>query len=301
MKPLSVLLVVLSLAVPVRAEEKIRVLTSLTDLREIAREVGAGRVEATSLLHGPEDPHFVDAKPSFIRMAPDADLFVLVGLDLEVGYAPLLLESSRNPRIQKGQPGYLEVQQGVRKLGVPSGPIDRSMGDVHPGGNPHFWLDPASWKEIAAQIAGRLRTIAQLYASAYDGALADFRKKVDDRLAGWSSQLAALRGQKVVSYHDDVPYLAARFGFTQIGSLEPKPGVSPTPSHLAGLIVAMQQEQVGLILRTVYQPTKVPDLVAQKTGARVVLIAHMVGSVPEATDLWSEMDYNAAALPGGRQ
>lgn len=285
----------------VHADGPIQVLTTLPDLREIVREVGARRVAATSLLTGPEDPHFVDAKPSFLRRAHDADLFVCIGLELEVGYEPLIREGARNPRIQRGQVGYLDASECIDRLGVPTGPIDRSMGDVHAGGNPHYWLDPLNWKAIGGAIVGRLKQIDPAGGAAYDQALATFGQKVDERIAGWARRLTGLRGSAVVTYHDDLPYLLARFGIALAGTLEPKPGVAPTAGHLASLIGTMNERQVTLILHTVYQAEKIPLLVAGKTGGRVARIAHMVGSVPEAEDLWSLMDFNVTALSGGRQ
>ncbi len=296
------IVVLLALAVSgagLAVAEPVRVLTTLPDFREIAREVGGARVDARSLLAGPEDPHFIDAKPSFIRQAHDADLFILVGLELEVGYVPLILQNSRNARIQPGQAGHLEVAEVVPLLGIPAGPVDRSMGDVHAGGNPHFWLDPANWTRIAEAIAARLKRIDAAGAAEYEAGLAAFRRKVNDRLAVWSERLAHHRGTPVVTFHDDMPYLAARFGLETIATLEPKPGVSPTPAHLAQVILRMRERKSGMILTTGFAPRKIPEMVAEKTGARVVLVAHMVGAVPEAQDLWSTVDFNVAALLGG--
>lgn len=256
--------------VPARAQEKIRVVATLPVLAELVEAVGGDRVEVTAIATPLQDPHFVDAKPSYILAAGRAQMFVTAGMDLEVGWEPLVREGSRNANIQIGAPGYVDASAHVRKLGVPSGRVDRSRGDVHPYGNPHYWLDPLNAVPLTADIALALTRIDPANAGLYNDRRRDFLAALERRMATWRSRMAPLEGRAVASYHESWEYFARRFGLEIVGTLEPKPGIPPSPSHLAQLMDRMQARDVTLILKEPYYEDANPELVARETGARVV-------------------------------
>ena len=250
--------------------QKIKVVATLPVLAELAKAVGGDRVEVQVIASPVQDPHFVDAKPSYILAASRADLWIEAGMDLEVGWAPLVREGSRNARIQKGAPGYVDASAHVRKLGVPVGGFDRSRGDVHPYGNPHYWLDPLNAVPITADIALALSRVDPANAGAYTDRRRAFLATLDRRMAGWRARMAPLRGKPVVSYHESWQYLARRFGIEVVGQLEPKPGIPPSPSHLARLIEQMKAKGAKLILVEPYYEKRNPQLVSRETGGVVV-------------------------------
>jgi zinc/manganese transport system substrate-binding protein len=254
----------------VRAQETIRVVATLPALAELVKAVGGDRVEVTAIATPLQDPHFVDARPSYILAAGQADLFVTAGMDLEVGWEPLVREGSRNAAIQIGGPGYVDASAHVRKLGVPPGRVDRSRGDVHPFGNPHYWLDPLNAVPLTADIALALSRVDPSNAGLYNDRRRDFLAALERRMATWRSRMAPLEGRAVASYHESWEYFARRFGLEIVGTLEPKPGIPPSPSHLARLMDRMQARDVQLILKEPYYEDENPDLVARETGARVV-------------------------------
>ena len=256
--------------IPARAQEKIRVVATLPVLAELVKAVGGDRVEVTAIATPLQDPHFVDAKPSYILAAGQARLFVTAGMDLEVGWEPLVREGSRNAAIQIGGPGYVDASAHVQKLGVPTGRVDRSRGDVHPFGNPHYWLDPLNAVPLTADIALALTRVDPANAGLYNDRRRDFLAALERRIATWRSRMAPLRGEAVASYHESWEYFARRFGLEIVGTLEPKPGIPPSPSHLAQIMDRMQAQDVRLILKEPYYEDKNPDLVARETGARVV-------------------------------
>ncbi len=255
---------------PAEAQEKIPVVATLPVLAELVKAVGGDRVEVTAIATPLQDPHFVDARPSYILAAGRARLFVTAGMDLEVGWEPLVREGSRNAEIQVGGPGYVDASAHVQKLGVPSGRVDRSRGDVHPYGNPHYWLDPLNAVPLTADIALALARVDPANAGLYNDRRRDFLASLERRMATWRSRMAPLRGRAVASYHESWEYLARRFGLEIVGTLEPKPGIPPSPSHLAQLMDRMKARDVKLILKEPYYEDKNPDLVARETGARVV-------------------------------
>jgi zinc/manganese transport system substrate-binding protein len=255
---------------PARAQEKIRVVATLPVFAELVKAVGGDRVEVTTIATPLQDPHFVDAKPSYILAASKADVFVLAGMDLEVGWEPLVREGSRNADIQIGGPGYVDASAHVQKLGVPTGRIDRSRGDVHPYGNPHYWLDPLNAVPLTADIALALTRVDPANGGLYNDRRRQFLADLERRMATWRSRMAPLQGQPVASYHESWEYFARRFGLEIAGTLEPKPGIPPSPSHLAALIDRMGARDVMLILKEPYYEDKNPQLVARETGARVV-------------------------------
>jgi zinc/manganese transport system substrate-binding protein len=209
---------------PARAQEKIRVVAPLPVLAELVKVVGGDRVEVTAIATPLQDPHFVDAKPSYILAAGQARLFVTAGMDLEVGWEPLVREGSRNSTIQIGGPGYVDASAHVQKLGVPTGRLDRSRGDVHPFGNPHYWLDPLNAVPLTADIALALTRVDPANAGLYNDRRRNFLAALEGRMATWRSRMAPLRGQPVASYHESWGYIARPFGVEIVGTLGPKPG-----------------------------------------------------------------------------
>lgn len=264
-----------ALAVPLgpadaRAQEKVRVVTTLPVFAELVKAIGGDLVEVIAVATPLQDPHFVDAKPSYILAASRADVFVAAGMDLEVGWEPLLREGSRNAAIQIGGPGYVDASAHVQKLGVPTGRIDRSRGDVHPYGNPHYWLDPLNAVPLTADIALALTRVDPRNAGTYNDRRRAFLATLERRMADWRARMAALRGTPIVSYHESWEYFARRFGLEIVGTLEPKPGIPPSPSHLARLMDRMKERDVKLILQEPYYEDDNPELVSRETGARVV-------------------------------
>lgn len=278
------------------SDAKLNVIASTPDLAAIAREVGGDRADVTSLAKGTEDPHFVDPKPSFIRILNQADALIEGGADLEVGWLPPLVLNARNPKIHLGQPGRIVAAEVVRLLEVPTGPIDRSMGDVHPFGNPHFTLDPLNGKLIAERIKERLCVLSAADCPLFTTNAKQVEDKIDSRLALWQKQMAPLRGTKVVTYHRSYSYLAERFGLRVLNTIEPKPGIPPSASHARDLITQMKAEGVKLILMEPNRERKTPAFLAQQTGARVVMIPSMVGGSKEAGDYLALFDHIVKTL-----
>lgn len=262
--------IVASAPISATAQERIPVVATLPVLAELVEAVGGDRVAVTAIATPLQDPHFVEARPSYILAASRARVFVTAGMDLEVGWEPLVREGSRNAAIQVGGPGYVDASAHVRKLGVPTGRIDRSRGDVHPHGNPHYWLDPLNAVPLTADIALALSRVDPANAGLYNDRRRRFLAELEERMAGWRARLAPLRGSPVASYHESWEYLAGRFGLEIVGTLEPKPGIPPSPSHLAGLMDRMRARDVRLILKEPYYENDNPALVARETGARVV-------------------------------
>jgi len=290
------LLATLCLALPQAALAKLRIVTTLQDFAALAQEVGGDRVETLALAKGYQDPHFVDAKPSFVLQLSRADLLIVAGLELEIGYLPPLVDQSRNPRIRPGSPGHLDASQGCEILGRPAGAVSRAMGDVHPYGNPHYWTDPENGRRIARSIAARLSELDAAGAPSFAARLADFEARLTAREAEWTRWMAPYAGTKVVAFHDSWPNFARRFGLDIVDHVEPKPGIPPTPSHLLELMAKMRQEKIGLILVEPYFDAKTPQSIAEKTGAKLVTLYPSVGGLPEITDYLKLFDFNLAAL-----
>jgi zinc/manganese transport system substrate-binding protein len=280
------------------AAAKLYVVTTTPDLAAIAREVGGDKVKVESLALGTQDPHFVDAKPSFILKLNRADLYVKRGLELEVGWAPVLENGARNPAILGG-PGYVDASVGIPKLEIPPGGMaSRAQGDVHPLGNPHYQRDPVNAKRMARNIVDGLVRIDADNRDYYEQRLADFDRRIDERLAGWLQELAPYRGAKIVEYHKDWEYFANRFGLDIVGEMEPKPGVAPSPSHLAYLIGLMKAQHVKLLVKEPYYPDNLTHLVAEKTGATVLTLPESPGGVPGTDDYFSFIDYIVKQMAG---
>lgn len=277
---------------------KLKVVATTPDLAAIAREIGGDAVDVTSLAKPTEDPHYVDAKPSHIVTLNRADVLIEGGAELELGWLPPLLENSRNAKIAAGAPGRIVASQGVKMLEIPTS-FDRSKGDVHSLGNPHFLIDPLNVKIMAAQIAEHLAQIDPRSAALYRANLAAFNQKVDAKLVAWQKQLAPFKGAKIVTYHKDFVYLAQRFNLQIVAELEPKPGIAPSPAHLAQVISAMKAANVRVILVQPYQNRKTAETVARQTGAVVLDIPQQPGARKDTTTYFQMMDYLVGTLASG--
>lgn len=281
-------------ALPARAE--LNVVATTQDLASIAQEIGGDRIKVTPMARGYQDPHFVEAKPSFVLTLNRADLLIVVGRDLELGWLPALITQSRNARIQPGANGYLDPSQSAKILELPTGAITRAMGDVHPLGNPHYWLDPENGRRIAHAIRERLSQLDGANAAHYAQREADFGRRLTAAQQRWKSQMAPFKGLKVVTYHRSWANFADAFGLDVIGYVEPKPGIPPTPQHTLDVINAMKAQNVKLILVEPYFDLKTPNSIADKTGGRVVVLTPSVGGVPAASDYLKLFDTNVGLL-----
>jgi len=279
-----------------RAAGPLNVVTATEDLAAIAREVGGDKIKAESLSRGYQDPHFVEAKPSFVLRLNKADLLIAVGRELEIGWLPPLITQSRNARIQPGGDRYLDASLTARILEIPTGQITRAMGDVHPAGNPHYWLDPENGKRIAKAIEGKLAAISPGDAAYFAQHEEDFEKRVSDAEKRWLALMAPYKGTKVVTYHRSWPNFAERFGLDVIGYVEPKPGIPPSPSHTLELIQEMKRQNVKIIMVEPYFDLKTPNSIARETGAKVLVMPPSVGGEKEITDYITLFDYDIKLL-----
>jgi ABC-type Zn uptake system ZnuABC Zn-binding protein ZnuA len=280
----------------IAADQKLNVVTTTEDLASIAREVGGDRITVESIARGYQDPHFVEAKPSFILKLQKADLLIVVGRELEIGWLPPLIQQSRNAKVQVGAEGYLDASQGVRILDIPTGQITRAMGDVHPQGNPHYWLDPENGRAIAKGIADKLSQFRPGDRAYFDGRLAAFGARLTEAQKRWLAQMAPYKGTKIVTYHRSFPNLAERFGLDIVGYVEPRPGIPPSPSHTLDLIQEMKRQNIKLILVEPYFDLKTPESIARATGATVLVVPPSVGGVKEAADFFGLFDYDVTLI-----
>jgi len=278
------------------AQAKLNVVTTLQDLASIAQSVGGDRVDAFAIAKGYQDPHFVDAKPSFVLKLSRADLLVVAGLELEIGYLPPLIDQSRNRKIQPGSPGYLDASTGCDILGRPAGQVTRAMGDVHPYGNPHYWTDPENGRTIARSIARRLSQLDAAGAAAYAKNLAAFEARLTQKEAEWQAKMKPYAGLAVVTFHDSWPNFVKRFGLRVVGHVEPKPGIPPSPSHTLETINLIQQQKVPVILIEPYFDSKTPKYIADKTGVTVLTFYPSVGGIPAINDYFALFDTNVNNL-----
>ena len=283
-----------------RSADKIKVVTTIPDLADMTKQVGGDRVDVTSLATGVEDIHAVPMKPSFAVLLNHADVVVLVGLEAEHAFLPGLLEASRNPKIQRDQPGYIDCSVYVTALEVPTR-IDRSLGDQHPMGNPHINLDPVLGKKMVKAIADGLARNYPEDAATFKANAEAYNAKLDVAIAGWKKEAEPLKGKRLVSYHPDLLYFAERFGMVPFGTIELKPGVDPTPSHIAELEEQMKRAHVEVVVRELHYPAGLAETVAQQTGAKLVELPAMVGGVPEAKDYISFIDYNVRKMVSAAQ
>jgi zinc/manganese transport system substrate-binding protein len=278
------------------AQPKLNVITTTEDLAAIAREVGGDRVMVEAIARGYQDPHFVEAKPSFILKLQKADLLVVVGRELEIGWLPPLVQQSRNGKIQPGADGYLDASLGAQILEIPTGQITRAMGDVHPLGNPHYWMDPENGKRVAKEIADAFDRQRPGNKAYFDQRLGDFTTRLDAAEKKWLAMMAPYKGTKVVTYHRSFPNFAERFGLEIVGYVEPRPGIPPTPQHTLDLITEMKRQNVKIMLIEPYFDLKTPTAVGRETGARVLVMPPSVGGVKEASDYFALFDYDINLL-----
>ena len=257
---------------------KLNVVVTTPDLASIVKEVGGALVDITTLARPTEDPHFVDAKPSFVVKLNRADAIVEGGAELEIGWLPPLLEGARNPKLAAGAPGHIACNQGIRLLEVPSA-LDRSKGDIHAAGNPHFMMDPVNARAVASHLAEAFCQLDSGSCGTYQANLKKFTETLDAKTAEWQKTLAPYKGQRVVAYHNSWPYFAERFGVRIDLFLEPKPGIPPTPSHLAEVIARMKEEKVRVIFVEPFLNRKTAESVARNTGATVLDLCQFPGGV----------------------
>ena len=319
MKTLFVATLIAVLTFSARAEvaDKLHIVTTTSDLASLAKAVAGDFADVSSICTGQEDPHFLSAKPSFIARARTADLWIDVGLELEAAWEQPILTGSRNTRIQPGTMGHLDLSKSVEVLEVPQIRVTRAMGDVHPGGNPHYWLDPLNGRRMADAIAARLAELSPANAEIFRKRAHAFQRELDERMfgtallkdtaaeelwarhsrgesipsaGGWVARMTPLKGSGLVTYHKSWIYFADCFGLRVVGELEPKPGIPPTAAHLSDLMATMKAEGVTWILQEPFYSTKAAERVATETGARVVVVANSVGGQPQATDYLALMD-----------
>ncbi|HEX9491723.1 MAG TPA: metal ABC transporter substrate-binding protein [Thermoanaerobaculia bacterium] len=284
------------LAANLGAAEKLNVVTATEDPASLTREIGGDRVVVTSIGKGYQDPHFIEPKPSFLLLLRKADLLEVVGLELEIGWLPPLLDQSRNNDIRPGQKSYLDLSLGVEILDRPSGAINRSMGDVHPLGNPHYWLDPANAVRMAIEITNKLTELRPADGPYFAQRLNNFKVRMNEANKRWVAQMAPFRGAKIVTYHNSLPNFVRHFGLTVVDHVEPKPGIPPSPSHTLELMNEIKDQQVKVILMEPYFDRKTPDSIAERTGARVVVMYPSVGGKTELDDYFKLFDYNIDQL-----
>jgi zinc/manganese transport system substrate-binding protein len=283
---------------PRSADAQLKVVTSTTDLYDIARAVGGDRITATHIGEGYQDPHFIDAKPSFVLQLRNADVWAFVGLDLEIGWMPLLLDGARNPKIRQGGSGYVDVSRAISVLDRPAGNVDRSMGDVHALGNPHYWLDPENGRRIARLFRAKFSELDPKNASTYAANAQAFENRLNAAEKGWQSDLATIKGKPVVAWHTSWRYFAEYTGMNIVAFMEPKPGVPPSPSHLYKVIQTVKQTGAKVIVMEPFYDRKTADLVAKQTGVKVLQLPPSVGGLRGApvNDYVSLMKYDMAQL-----
>ncbi|MDA0746080.1 MAG: metal ABC transporter substrate-binding protein [bacterium] len=258
-------------------DAKVRIVTTTPDLAAIAEAVGGDLVEVQSIAKGYQDPHYVSAKPSFMRTLNRADLLIYTGLELEVGWLPLLIQGARNPKITPGAPGHLEASGGIRILEVPTGQVDRSMGDIHPDGNPHYLLDPRNGRTVAQTITTRLQELSPDEAETFQQNLNRFQQDLENKIATWEKRLSAARGRQVVTYHKQWEYLADWLGLDIVDHVEDKPGIPPSPRHIANLSEKMKSYAIPVIICSNFIDPKPAQHIAERTGATVLLLPISVG------------------------
>jgi ABC-type Zn uptake system ZnuABC Zn-binding protein ZnuA len=273
-----------------------RVVATTEDLASLVREVGGDKVEVIALARGYQDPHFVEPKPSFIVAVSRANLLVVVGRELEIGWLPTLITSSRNRNIQPGAAGYLDASLNVRILEIPTGQITRAMGDVHSQGNPHYWLDPANGRRIAQAIRDRLSQLAPADRTYFGQRYDDFDRRLAAAEARWDATMAPFKGRKLVTFHRSWPNFMERFGLVVMGYVEPKPGIPPSPAHTLQLVTDMKAQGVKIIVREPYFDSKTPAAIATQVGGTVLELTPSVGGHKSATDYISLFEHNVAQL-----
>ena len=295
MKKIILIFSILIIIVCIANAGTIKVVTTTMDLRSITEMIGGNKVSVQSIATGYQNPHFVDPKPSYIISLSNADLFVTVGLDLETGWSPQLLSSSRNSKIQKGSPGYVDASEGVGLLQVPSS-VNRGEGDIHIYGNPHYWLDPLNGKVIARNIASGLERVDPSNKDFYEANLHAFFTKIDQKLREWAAKMAPYNGSKIIAYHNEWVYFEHRFGLQIVDFMEPKPGIPPSPSQLVKVIKEISANKIKVIISSPYFTTSSSDVVAKQTGVKELTLATSVGAFSSIKNYFDLFDYDVDQL-----
>ncbi|MCI0532459.1 MAG: metal ABC transporter substrate-binding protein [candidate division Zixibacteria bacterium] len=276
---------------------ELKIVTTTQDLASIAAMIGGERVKVDFIAAGYQDPHYVDPKPSYLLKLSRADLLIAIGLELEVGWLPALVKDSRNNDIISGK-GYLDASTGVDVIEKPTGKLSRSEGDVHPFGNPHFWLDPENGRAMAARIASKLSELDAGGLELYSRNLEQFNRTLDQKLKQWQAQMEPLTNSRVITYHRTWGYFAKRFGLEVAGEIEPKPGIPPSPGHILDLINLIKSQGIRLILIEPFYDPQAPQSVSEKSGARVLILPNSVGGVEQVKSYFDLFDYNINQLTG---
>lgn len=322
MKTRLIALLIVALAFnSMAAAKRLQVVTTTTDLKAITEAVGGEYVNVTSISSGKQDPHFIEAKPSYIIKLRKADLFIQIGLQLEIGWVSLILKGSRNSKIQMGARGFLDASENIEKLEIPTGPVDRSLGDVHTEGNPHYWLDPYNGRLMAHTITQKLSQLEPEYGAYFEQRKQVFVNSIDVAMFGpdliekfpadtlwkfytqgnfeeylknnnialntqdgWAAQMYFAKGLKIITYHKSWTYFLKRFGITAVAQMEPKPGVPPSPKHILQLIQIANDHNIPIILMEPFYSDKAPNLVSRKTNAKVLKLGYSVNGDPGTND-----------------
>lgn len=271
---------------------KVKVVTSITDLADIAKTIGGEKIEVTSIARGNQDPHYVEVLPSYMMKVKRADIYLLVGMELDL-WAQQIIDGSRNRKLQ-----IVDCSQGIKRLEVPTNKVDARLGDIHKYGNPHYWLDPENGKIIARTIADVLISTDPAGRDVYESNLTQFLRDVDSALDLWLETYADLKGMNVFFYHNSWPYFSERFGLNVVEFLEPKPGITPSPAHLKRLLNIIRNDEIKLIAMEPYFSDQAPEYLHQKTGIKVVKLAQSVDAVKEADSYLNMFRYNLKTLQG---
>ncbi len=293
---LVALVVLMAMAPRGQAASKLNVVTATQDLAAITHEIGGDHINVDSIAKGYQDPHFVEPKPSFLLKLMKADLLEVVGLELEIGWLPPLITQSRNPKIQVAANGYMDLSRYCQILEIPQGQITRAMGDVHPLGNPHYWLDPENGRRMAKAIQQKLSEMRPAEAAFFAQQYATFDSRLTAAEKRWETQMAPYKGRKIVTYHRSWPNFCERFGLNVIDYVEPRPGIPPTPSHTLELINHMKSENVHLILVEPYFDLRTPNSVARAVNGEALVLLPSVGGVKEVTNYFELFDYDINLL-----
>lgn len=268
----------LLLMVSATGHAALQIVTTTQDLAALVDAIGGDYVKVQSLTPGTRDPHFAVAKPSMIRKVFRADLLLVIGADMEIGWLPPLLQSARNARVQPGNAGYLDLSSAVPILGKRTGPVSRALGDVHAKGNPHYWLDPRNGVHMARAIAARLGELDPEHAADYEQRFLAFERTLNDKLLGWRAELAHLENQPVIAYHRSFIYLAAAFGFRIVDEVEPKPGIAPSAASLSTLLTRIKADEIGILIMEPYYERRSARYLNEQTGIHVAVLPQSVGA-----------------------
>jgi len=281
---------------PSSAAGPLQVMTATSDIAALAQEIGGDKVTVESIARGYQDPHFVEAKPSFLLKLRKTDLLMVVGLELEIGWLPPLITQSTNPKIQVGGPGYFDASRFAQILEMPTGQVTRAEGDVHPLGNPHYWLDPQNGLRIAKGIQDKLSQMRPSDAAYFAQRYSAFEQHLKQADQKWLAEMKPYAGRKIVTYHRSWPNFAKHFNLNVIGYVEPRPGIPPSPQHTVELIKQMKSNNVKIIAVEPYFDLKTPNAIARETGGQVVVLIPSVGGEKEITDYFKLFDYDIAKL-----